>query len=174
MTVEQTRLLTQARRLGPDYRSPRALAAAIGHYFDGIPVEIEDMQHRPAAIPADRRCRLGMQATRLGLDQILGECIDDIAGKFRICLGPLDRPAFDSFLPGGARFDPLRTLLHLILRAPLEWELVMELDPAAGVPWHLGRSQASPSSDPGLGKAAWLGRSPARPWQARLLASAPN
>lgn len=136
----RARLLPHAGALVLCSRSPRLLADIISSHLD-IPVKVEEFIWREIDIPAEAQWRLGRPDLGLGVDTVVGETMPDIAGKFRLCLGPLDQRQFRSLLPGREAHAVLCRLINVILREPLAWDLQLELAPGAAPQWVLGEGE---------------------------------
>ena len=68
--------------------------------FRGVPVGVIQCFRRRVRIPPDQRLRLGQAGSRLGIDSVLGEEIEDRTGKIRLRVGPVDLATFQGLLPG--------------------------------------------------------------------------
>jgi type VI secretion system protein ImpH len=95
--------------------------------------------------------RLGRRGARLGEDACLGERVPDRSGTFRIVIGPLKRPGFDAFLPQGECLGRLTRLTRLYLADPLDFEVVLLLEPS-----ELPALRLLPGRDLPLGQASWV------------------
>ncbi len=92
--------------------------------------------------------RLGQRACRLGQDLVLGRRIVDVAGRFRVVIGPLSSPAYQRFAEGG----PVRRVEQMIaalVSEPVEHEVILWLSEDAAPPARLGVSR--------VGRDSWLG-----------------
>lgn len=146
------RLLASAGLLAMNSRSPSLLTGLISYYFRGLAVAIEPFVPRRVAIPDDQRIRLGRANARLGDDMTLGATLNDIAGKFRLVLGPLNRARFEDFLPDGRDHGHLVELVNTLLREPLDFEFELRLDSAERPALTLDRDNPCR-----LGWMSWLG-----------------
>ncbi|MEM8985876.1 MAG: type VI secretion system baseplate subunit TssG [Pseudomonadota bacterium] len=136
-------------------RSPQAIAQVISVYFGGPPVEVEEFVERRARIEPAQRARLGRMNSTLGLDAVIGETVADIAGKFRIVLGPLSFDDFESFQEGGARYADLHKLVRLAAPAGLAYEVELRLKPEAAPPLALTADARAR-----LGRSSWAHPAP--------------
>ena len=75
--------------------------------------------------------------------------------RFGLVLGPLSRPQFDAFLPGGSAWPALLAWVPLLAGPELNWDLRLTLRTDARLPACLSPQRAL---RPRLGVAAWLGR----------------
>ncbi len=110
-------------------RSAAKLELFLGYALDRDDVRVEQCVERRAAIPLAQRCRLGQANARLGEDAMLGQCLRDSTGKFRIHLDRVECRDMRHFLPGQAGHNALAEHLRRFLDAPLAYELA--LHPAA-------------------------------------------
>lgn len=138
-------------------RPPEALCRAVGLLFR-VPTAVEEFRGGWLDIPPSLQTRLGLAdgSTRLGVDAVLGRRSRAPHTRFRLVLGPLDRRAFDRFLPpprGEADPGPLRALRRLVgalAGAELGWDLQLVL---AGAQVPAARLDGGTR----LGFTAWLG-----------------
>lgn len=146
------RLMSFAGLLGMYCHSAPMLAALISHYFDGLQVEIEEFCGRIVTIAPEQRSRLGNPTAQLGETLTLGDHVHDVAGKFRIWMGPMDFETYSRFLPDGEWFHELRNLVRTSLRDQLDFDLGVVINPDNVPRCTMGKGSKSP-----LGWAAWLG-----------------
>lgn len=136
----RVRLLPHAGVLALASRSSRMLAGVISHHLD-VPCRVEEFIPRDADIPEEARWRLGSTELVLGVDTVAGETIPDVAGQFRVVLGPLDPAQFDALLPGRPDHAILQKLIGLIVREPLAWDMRLDLAPGSAPEWVLGEAE---------------------------------
>jgi type VI secretion system protein ImpH len=142
--------LFYAGRLGAQSRNAEGLAAVVGDFF-GVAARVEQFVGEWIEVPFDRRWRLAPSSAhgRLGVSTTLGARTWSRQQKFQIVLGPLDRPAFQRMLPGGASLPKLASLVRGYVGDELRWDLRLMLQARVEEPWHLGHSR--------LAWTAWLG-----------------
>jgi type VI secretion system protein ImpH len=101
---------------GPQRRSAFALELLVEGRF-GVPAEVESFVGGWIRLSEDDLCELGSDddATRLGGGAVVGDEIWDPHARVRVRLGPLDRPTFDAFLPGGEQHEKLRDLCRFFV-----------------------------------------------------------
>ncbi|WP_201456073.1 type VI secretion system baseplate subunit TssG, partial [Bradyrhizobium macuxiense] len=121
-------------------RSARLVAGVISSHLN-VPARVEEFIWREIDIPPEAQWRLGRLGLELGIDTLAGETMPDVAGKFRICLGPLNQQQFRSLLPGREAHGILCRLVNVVLREPLAWDLQLELAPAEMPEWTLGEGE---------------------------------
>ncbi|TFH85866.1 type VI secretion system baseplate subunit TssG [Billgrantia azerbaijanica] len=132
------KMLAYAGLLAGRSRSPDVVAGIVGHCFDLGEVEVEPWVHRRVEIPPDQRSRTGLGASTLGQDMVAGSRVDDISGKFALCLRGLSLARFRDFLPDGRDHRALRTLMEFVMREPLAYDLELELLEREVRPMRLG------------------------------------
>jgi len=132
-------------------RSGAGLEGILRHYF-GVPVRVEQFCGRWVKLGEENETRLGVQNHCLGSNAVCGSRIWDRQSKFRIRLGPLDRGAFDGFLPDGAAHRPLVQMARLFAGVELDFDAQLVLR-AGEVP--ACRLQSAPGGSR-LGWSAWL------------------
>jgi type VI secretion system protein ImpH len=111
--------------------------------FRGVPVEVIQCFRRRVRIPPDQRLCLGQAGSRLGIDSVLGEEIEDRMGKIRLRVGPLDLATFQGLLPGSPDHDRLAMLTRLYLQDPLDYDAELVLARGQARTARLGESTLS-------------------------------
>ncbi len=130
-----------------------ALQGVLAEYF-GVPVRIESFVGRWLPLPAENQSSPGLCHSVLGRNAVVGERVWQRDLRLRLTLGPLTRPRFVRFLPGGAAALALRELLLLVCGVTLEYEVRLLLRAAEVSPARLDeRREAAPDESAG----AWLG-----------------
>jgi type VI secretion system protein ImpH len=94
-------------------RSAAALEAMVRTYLALPCVGIQQNVPRWVYLDPSARCRLGVQANRLGQDAIAGRRIPDHVGKFRVSVGPLEYDTYCEYLPGTEKAKDLARLARL-------------------------------------------------------------
>ncbi len=123
-------------------RSAAKLELYLGYVLDRGDVRVEQCVERRVPIPADQRCRLGHSNACLGVDAMLGQCLRDSTGKFRIHLDKVECGDMRHFLPGQAGHKALATYLRSFLDAPLDYELALHPTTQKQPPCPLGVDSA--------------------------------
>ncbi len=149
------RLLSSIGLLLLHSRSAATLAKILVHYFDGLPIRIEQFVPREVVIEDSQHALLGRANSTLGIDCSPGETVPDISGKFRICIGPLDFTSFRGLLPDAAGYRKLRKVVPYLLRNQLDYDLALTLRSAEVPPLDL-----APDCPARLGWSSWLGLHP--------------
>ena len=148
--LDWPRLLRFAGVLGLNCRSPSVVEQVVAAYF-GVHVRVEEAVERTVTIPEAQQSRIGARRSTIMSDWILGDTLQDVGGKFRIWLGPLDPGTFRSFLPGGMNHQPLYALIRHLARDALDFDV-----------WALPADRAveglSLDAEAPLGWATWLGQ----------------
>ena len=132
-------------------RSASGLTALLRDALNGVKIEIIPCVKRRAAIPLEQKLSLGLSGCRLGKNTYLGEEISDRMGKFRICIGPLEKKEFEQFSPGHQTYDKVVFLTNFYLSDPLAYDLELIM---AG-----GQTQTVCLGDPSssnLGMNSWV------------------
>ena len=132
-------------------RSAPALERILTHYFNGQTFRVRQFVKRHVTIRPEQRARLGAANARLGQDCTLGERVPDIAGRFRLEVGPLDFPSFLRFLPEGDHHGQLREVMPFLLKDQLDHDLALGLK-REEVP----RLELEPDNPCRLGWSTWL------------------
>ena len=156
--LPDTAKLFYAGRLAAQVRNAEGLCRLISDYFD-LPAAVEEFVGEWSTIPDRYRWRLVASTAlaadanqRLGHGTHLGGRVWMRQSRFRIVLGPLTRPQFESVAPGGAAIPILDALVRAYVGDELSWEVQLKLESAVVPGLRLGHSL--------LGQSSWL--SPAR------------
>jgi type VI secretion system protein ImpH len=153
--VDGERLLAYLGLLALRGRSPAKIAGVLGDYLDGVPVQVEPFVPRTVRLGPKAVNHLGRRHCRLGRDFVLGSRVRDIAGKFKVVLGPMSLKGLLRHLPGAPDHAPVRGLVRLMLREPLAFDVTLRLKADEVPRWDLVRE--GPCR---LGWTTWLGERP--------------
>lgn len=118
--IPDTAKLHYSGHLAAQTRYPDGLKAILADYF-GVPVQIEEYAGTWLTLP--ERTRVGVQASRLGVDFCVGSQVWDRQHSFRICLGPLSLDEYMAMLPDGEAFAALVAWVAEYLGDELDWQL---------------------------------------------------
>ncbi|WP_260958441.1 type VI secretion system baseplate subunit TssG [Pseudomonas citri] len=121
------RLLPYLGLLSLRAHSAALIEAVLRYYFKHAHLNLEQCVERRVDILAEQHNRLGRANSLLGGDLVMGERVRDRSGKFRIHIGELDWQRFHEFLPIGAGYQPLCSLVRFTLRDPLEYDIRLVL-----------------------------------------------
>lgn len=136
-------------------QSAATLCSIIRYCFGYPQVTLHGWQRRRVTLSPEQQNRLGLSQTTLGENLLLGACVADCAGKFRLRLQQLTFEQFLQLLPSGRDLTRLRPLIAQRLHQGLVWDLLLELAPGEAPLWHLG---VSPQAR--LGQSCFLGQTP--------------
>jgi type VI secretion system protein ImpH len=130
LPVSDGALLSHAGLLGIRPRPAAALEQLVGDYFD-VPVAVEQFVGGWYPLAVATQCRVddeGEDASgQLGLGAVVGDEIWDLQSRVRIRVGPLPRPRYEQFLPGGSAYEPLRALVHFFGNGQFDFDLQLVL-----------------------------------------------
>jgi type VI secretion system protein ImpH len=143
-----------AGRLSGHVRNREGLEALLAGTL-GVPARVVENVGRWATLP--HRQTLGRGSARpvqLGGSGVVGARLFDVAGKFRIVLGPLGVADYEAFRPGGRRAALLRAVVDLYLQDALAYDVELRLDTSELAPVALGDDRSR------LGSTARLGHAP--------------
>lgn len=132
-------------------RNASGLRSMVQAYF-GLPCQVEEFAEDWLELPEENRWRLGYSAdvSQLGKTSIMGRRVYQRAHKFRLVLGPLDRPDYDSLLPNKQRLKTLAHLVRSYIGDELKWDVKLVLKPQQRRQLALGRGSR-------MGYDTWLG-----------------
>ena len=118
-------------------RNAEGLAAILSDFF-GATARVEEFVAHWLVLEKPTRTRLGRPGSGLGAGAVAGGRVWDRQSKFRIHLGPLTLPEYESFLPatvrggrvvrGGARLRELVDWVRFYLSFELDWDLRLHLE----------------------------------------------
>jgi type VI secretion system protein ImpH len=128
-----------------------ALEDALAGELGSARVAIEPFAGAWVDIPVGDQVALGVRASRLGEDLVLGRRVYDAAGTFRVVVGPLSAEGYSRFTQGGG-LGRVTEVLDALVVEPLEREVVLWLAADAAPQLRLGASR--------LGRDAWLAGQP--------------
>jgi len=129
--VSPMRLLRYLGALTQHPHSASTLEGLLCDYWDDKPVSVGQFVGRWVAIDAADQNRLGAANASLGMDLTVGEQVFDLAGRFKIRVGPVDWETFRSFVPGGSRFQQTQALTRFYCSDPLAFVIEVVLKPGA-------------------------------------------
>jgi len=132
-------------------RNASGLRSMVQAYF-GLPCAIEEFAEDWLELPPENRWRLGYSAdvSQLGKTSIMGRKVYQRAHKFRLVLGPLDRPDYESLLPNKERLKTLAHLVRSYVGDELKWDVKLVLKPQQRRQLALGKGSR-------MGYDTWLG-----------------
>jgi type VI secretion system protein ImpH len=148
---EGYRRLAYSGSLAGRRRSAADLGAMVSHFFGGIPVFVRQWVGRWT--PLASRTQLGRDS-RLGENTSIGTHTFDVAGKFRVVIGPLQRETFEAFAEGCENLTMLRALVSSFVADPLEFDIEVRLERTQLLPAVLGKADAPLGRISSLGQAA--------------------
>ena len=99
-------------------------------------------------LPLGQNCQLGQSF-------IIGDRVWDVSGKFRLCVGPLNRAQFEGFLPGSRNLAELAQIVRWYVGNQFDFDIQLELL-AGAVP----EIQLHESGNTRLGFNSWLTSEP--------------
>ena len=124
-----------------------SLTDVLREELDGAQVTVEPFAGAWVEIAPEDRVALGVKASRLGQDLVLGGRVFDAAGRFRVVIGPLTAEGHARLTREGA-LGRATELLDALVAEPVEREIELWLAADAAPPLRLGASR--------LGRDAWL------------------
>ncbi|RLM21866.1 type VI secretion protein [Brenneria alni] len=159
LPVNRAKMLSYAGMIASPSRSPEVVAGLVAHCFDLDSVEVMVWQERQVSICEQQQNRLDRVNITLGDNFVIGDKVDDCAGKFLLRIGNLSFSQFLKFLPNGEHFASLVRFVSFILRDQLAWDLRLGFgdDEAKGI--CLGDQQNAC-----LGWSSFLGQPPGDPY----------
>lgn len=153
-TVPDLAKLFHAGSLIRQVRNAEGLRGILQHFFR-VPVEIQEFVGHWLPLSPRERSSLTRGGAPIGAGGVLGGRVWDRQHKFRVRLGPLSLPQYESFLPGGEMLRTLVDWVRLYSCFEHDWDvrLVLRGEEVPRVQLGAGRR---------LGWTTWLGarRSP--------------
>ncbi|BDB19457.1 type VI secretion protein [Pseudomonas sp. CYM-20-01] len=145
------RLLPYLGLLSLRVHSAALIEAVLRYYFKHRRLFVEQWVLRSVVIAESQRNRLGAANSTLGHDQVLGSRVADRNGKFRVHLQGLGWDRFHGFLPTGADYPLLCSLVRLTARDPLDYDVRLVMAKEEIRPLHIGEHNVCR-----LGWTSWL------------------
>ncbi|MCU0229578.1 MAG: type VI secretion system baseplate subunit TssG [Bryobacterales bacterium] len=137
-------------------RSAVGLEQLLADYFD-VPVRVQQFVGAWYKIDSGTQCQLedwGYDVSRqLGFGALVGDEVYSHQSKIRVRMGPLTLAQYKDFLPDGAAYAPLKSLVRFWAGDWMEYEVQLILDRASVPACHLGGDAAEP---PRLGWLSWV------------------
>ena len=133
-------LLPYTGLLAMGSRSASSIARVIAHYFN-IACEIEEFVPRWIDVPDNARFSLGAEELALGVDTILGEAMEEVAGHFRVWCGPLSFSRYIELLPNRPQHRELNELIDFVVRDPLSRDVGFRIEVGTTPDWSLGEGE---------------------------------
>ena len=155
---EDPRVLGAAGLLARRVRSPDALRRTLAALYD-VPVEVIELEPRRIRIDPAEQTRLGGAGgtgayCRLAVDAVVGASAVDVAGRFRVRVGPVGRARFDAFFTPAMLHAQMVASIRQVAGATADFDIQLILE-----------KQAVPHSATGtttrLGQTSWLLHGPA-------------
>ncbi len=129
-----------------------ALEAAVA-YFSGTAVKLHQFIDRIIPIEPDDQTQLGTANSLLGVDAACGSQAWESQTKFRVDLGPMGFKRFLRFLPPGDLFQPIFSLVRVMVGIEFEFDVGVVLKREEVPPCRLGQPGAE---SPRLGWTTWV------------------
>src|SRR5690606_7884789 len=107
--------------------SARLLQQVLSDYFR-VEVTVQQFVGAWYRVPAHQATRLGVANAGLGTTALSGDRVWQRDLRMRLLVGPLERDAFDDFLPGGGAAEALARWLTLLTGSCLEYEVRLVLN----------------------------------------------
>ena len=153
-------LLRASALLGERAPTAAGLAAilrdALRDELDGAPLTLEQFVGVRVPIADPDRTQLGVKATTLGRDAVLGRTVLDRTGTVGVVVGPVGPEGYGRFAVERSAAEKLRATLELAGRGELSCQLELLLEPGAAPPLRLAAPGAHDAGSR-LGRDAWLG-----------------
>ena len=150
---KKMRMLAYCGILSKSARSASGLKTLVSDYFDGIPVAVSEFAARWAPL---RNVKPIGTDTPLGKATILGTSYFDRGGKFKVVVGPLSRPVYETFLPGSDNIADMKEVIAAYLSDPLEFDIEVQLQSIELIPVVLGADETRLGETSSLGKSSGM------------------
>ncbi|MCU1726896.1 type VI secretion system baseplate subunit TssG [Pseudomonas sp. 7P_10.2_Bac1] len=139
-----SRLLSFAGLLASRSRSPTIVAGIVGHCFDLQGVYIREFEARYVLLQPVEQLALGRPDKGvLGDNFVIGGRVKTRRSKFTLVIPDLDETRFRQFLPSGQEFQALRTLMNVLMRDVIAYDLELGLRQEDVPPFNLGRQHGT-------------------------------
>lgn len=121
-SVERETLARYAMQIRSRCVSAPLMAGIYSEYFN-VRFVVEQLVGQWQALPAADQARLGKAHVDLGAGVMLGERIYGCDARVRLRIGPLDRAAYEDFLPGHSAARRLEAMLGLHCGVGMTYEV---------------------------------------------------
>jgi hypothetical protein len=111
--------------------SEEGMRLVLGVLFQ-IPIESMTYQRWVAMLHSEKTTRLGARASRLGVDTVVGDAVEDLA-HLRITLGPVSLKTYEAFAEG-EKGRLLRRALDYLMPAFQDYEMAWTVEDAGRCP----------------------------------------
>ena len=139
-----SRLLSFAGLIASRSRSPTIVAGIVGHCFDLHGVHIREFDARYVTLQSHEQLTLGHSGKGvLGDSFVVGGRVKTRRSKFTLVIPNLDETRFRQFLPSGQQFQALRTLMNVLLRDVLAYDVELGLRQEDVPPFNLRRQHGT-------------------------------
>lgn len=144
-----------AAQFGKRAISGGVIAGVLSEYF-AVPFELEQFVGCWRQLAPEHQAQLGVRNTNLGVGMVLGTRVYCRDMRVRVRIGPLDKEAFERFIPGASGMKALNKMLGMFCGAGLTFEVrvVLRKEDVRGM-------KLSASGGPRLGIDAFLLNQPA-------------
>ncbi len=132
-------------------RSASGLRTLISDLLQLDQVEVEQCVEYMADIPEKQQFSLGIGNSTIGQDAQVGRCIKDMAGKFRIIIGPLDHTRLQTVLPDTPAYSLILETVQFYVDQPLLWDIELSVDRR-----HIKTARIGSAQQGKLGWNTWL------------------
>jgi len=153
LKVPDRALLTFAGNFWCQTHSRESLIRILTEYFK-IPVKVEECVGQRLPIEPEQQTRIGNsgQFQVLGDTAALGTATWDYGSHFRVVVGPLKAKKFQDFLPSGALFSELASLIRFYTNPHITFEIELRIKKRDTLALKLDNEHQ-------LGWRSWLGKS---------------
>lgn len=125
--VRPERLLKYIGLLSLHSRPSEAIRRVLADYLGDADVRIQELVLRQVAIAPANQNRLGVAASSLGRDLLLGTRVPDRSGKLRVVVGPLALERYLELLPDQALYGELCSLVGFQVFKRFEYDVELRL-----------------------------------------------
>lgn len=125
--VQPERLLKYVGLLSLHTRPPEAMRRVLADYLGDAEVRIQELVLRQVAIAPSNLNRLGVSASTLGSDLMVGARVPDRGGKLRVVVGPVSLERYLELLPDQALFGELCSLVDFQIFKRFEYDVELRL-----------------------------------------------
>ena len=166
---QANRILPYVGTAGHRPRSAAGLREMLSRFFSPVKIEVKEFMPRKVAVPREDRACMDGKSVQLGKNTVLGEQVKDVAGAFRIVVGPADLRVFMQFVPGEKQFRQLKYLTRMYISGLLVWDLAVRIK-GSMIP-ALDLSTEEKKNQLRLGYNTWLVSGPGKDYEVVFQAS---
>jgi len=144
------KLLPFSGILSMHQKSKDSMVTILRHYFENEKIYIEEGVISKSKFPPSQQVRLGEANSQIGMNMSIGSFILTRNLKFRIHFEDVSWASLSDFIEKGKKIEALKSLMKIIQKTPLSYDVVVKIKKEEIKPCALGKGTS-------LGINGWMG-----------------